>query len=178
MIHEIIPAVVLELNNYLASKLDAESDKVVIGNLVNQDGSIGLKEENKIVCSLINIERDGSRQLYHPGQLPPVAINLYVIFYAYFAPSNYLEALKFTSGVITFFQSRSSFESHDTPYLPSDADKILFEIENIPWRELGSVLQYLGLKYAPCIIYRVRTLKMEEDTLNDYIPPIGGFDLF
>ena len=80
MIHEVLPAVVSELNNYLASKLDAESDKVIIGNLINQDGSIGLKEENKIICSLINIERDGSRQMYLPGQNPPVAINLFVIF--------------------------------------------------------------------------------------------------
>ncbi len=178
MIHEVIPAVVSELNDYLSSRLDAESNKVVIGNLFNQDGSIGLKEENKVVCSLINIERDGSRQVYHPGKNPPVAINLYVIFFAYFASSNYLEALKFISGVITFFQDRSSFETHNTPYLPAEADKILFEIENIHWRELGSVLQYLGLKYTPCIIYRVRTLKMEEDTLNNNIPDIGGFDLF
>ena len=74
---------------------------------------------------MINIERDGSRQMYHPGKNPPVAINLYVIFYTYFAPNNYLEGLKFISGVISFFQSRSSFESHDTPYLPPEADKIL-----------------------------------------------------
>lgn len=174
MIHEVLPAVVSELNNYLASRLDAESDKVIIGNLVNQDGSIGLKEENKVICSLINIERDGSRQMYLPGQNPPVAINLFVIFYAYFSPTNYLEALKFISGVITFFQSRSSFDSSDTPNLPSEADKILFEIENIPWRELGSVVQYLGINYTPLIIYRVRTLKMEEDTLNDFIPQMGG----
>ena len=80
--------------------------------------------------------------------------------------------------MISFFQSRSSFESHDTPYLPPEADKILFEIENIPWRELGSVFQYLGLKYTPSIVYRVRTLKIEDDTLNPEIPPIGGFDLF
>lgn len=174
MIHEVLPAVVSELNNYLASRLDAESDKVIIGNLINQDGSIGLKEENKVICSLINIERDGSRQMYLPGQNPPVAINLFVIFYAYFSPTNYLEALKFISGVITFFQSRSSFDSSDTPNLPSEADKILFEIENIPWRELGSVVQYLGINYTPLIIYRVRTLKMEEDTLNDFIPRMGG----
>lgn len=173
MIHEVLPAVVSELNNYLASRLDAESDKVIIGNLINQDGSIGLKEENKVICSLINIERDGSRQMYLPGQNPPVAINLFVIFYAYFSPTNYLEALKFISGVITFFQSRSSFDSSDTPNLPSEADKILFEIENIPWRELGSVVQYLGINYTPLIIYRVRTLKMEEDTLNDFIPQMG-----
>jgi|AntRauTorckE5430_2_1112549.scaffolds.fasta_scaffold02537_3 hypothetical protein len=178
MIHEVLPAVVSELNNYLSAKLDTEDNKVIIGNLIGQDGSIKLKEENKVICSLINIERDGTRQLYNPGRNPPVAINLYVIFYTYFAPNNYLEGLKFISGVISFFQSRSSFDASDTPYLPPEADKILFEIENIPWRELGTVFQYLGLKYAPSIVYRVRTLRMEDDTLNPEIPPIGGFDLF
>ncbi len=178
MIHEVLPAVVSELNNYLASKLDGESNKVVIGNLINQDGTIGLKEENKIVCSLINIERDGSRQTYYHGQMPPVAVNLYVIFYAYFTAANYLEALKFISGVITFFQSRSSFEGYNTPYLPNSAEKILVELENIHWRELGNIFQYLGIKYTPSVIYKIRTLRLDEDNLNNEIPPIGGFDVF
>lgn len=178
MIHEVIPAVVAELNEFLESKLDAEDNKVLIGNLIDGSGNISLREENKIICSLINIERDGSRQFYRPGENPPVLINLYVIFYAYFAPNNYLEALKFISGVLAFFQSRSAFEPHDTPHLPSDADKIIFEIENIPWRELSSVMSYLGLKYAPSIIYKVRTLRIEEDNLNPDIPPIVGFEIF
>ena len=42
----------------------------------------------------------------------------------------------------------------------------------------GFGVQYLGLKYAPSIVYRVRTLRIEDDTLNPEIPPIGGFDLF
>lgn len=176
MIHEVVPAVVSELNDYLAARLDAEPGKVVIGNLMNQDGTIGLKQENKIVCSLINIERDGSRQQYYPGSNPPVAVNLYVIFYAYFTPANYLEALKFISGVITFFQQRSSFESSDTPLMPASADKILFEIENIHWRELGSVFQYLGINYTPSIIYKVRTLRMEDESLNPEIPTVSGFE--
>ena len=142
------------------------------------DGGIGIRQDNKVICSLVNIEKDGSRQYNRPGENPPVLINLYVLFYAYFTPNNYLEALKFISGVIVFFQQRPGFESTDTPYLPSDVDKIVFELENIGWREFGSVLGYLGVKYAPCVLYRVRTLKMEEDTLRDEIPFISGFDVF
>ena len=38
MIHEVIPIIADELNDYLDSKFDTSEDPVILSNILNQDG--------------------------------------------------------------------------------------------------------------------------------------------
>lgn len=181
MIHQVLPAIVRELTEYLESKFGISDDQVVLGNVVNQDGSLAI-DGNKLVVSLINISRDaskGSTNNFGGNDHPPVYINLYVIFSAVYNQSNinsqdYLESLKIISGVISFFQGRNAFDAHNTPDFPADATKVFAEIENIEFRELVNLWSLSGAKYVPSIVYRFRSLNMEEDLVTDEIPHVGG----
>lgn len=167
MIHEVVPIIADELNDYLNAKFDTSEDPVLLSNLLNQDGSIAVREENKIIVSLINIERDGSN-LYGSGGLgtgdTPIHVNLYVMFSAYF--TNYFESLKFLSGVIGFFQSNPSFVI--------DGGTILAEMHNVDFREMSNIWAGLGAKYLPSVLFRFRTVSMADDRINDEVPPVSG----
>jgi hypothetical protein len=97
-----------------------------------------------------------------------------LIFVAYFNSSNYLEALKFISGVIGFFQGKSIFTPDNTPMLTGDASKIVAEVVNIDFKELSNLWGAIGGKYLPSVVYRFRSLPMSEDMINDEIPDVGG----
>jgi len=180
MIHQVLPAIVRELTDYLEAKFGISDDQVVLGNVVNQDGSLAI-DGNKLVVSLINISRDGSlgsTKSFGGNDNPPVYINLYVIFAAVYNQSNissqdYLESLKMISGVISFFQGHNAFDAHNTPDFPSGALKVICEIENIEFRELVNLWSVSGAKYVPSIVYRFRSLNMEESLVTDEMPHIG-----
>jgi hypothetical protein len=167
MIHEVIPIIADELNDYLDSKFDTSEDPVILSNILNQDGTIAVREENKIIVSLVNIERDGSNLMGSGGLAAgdlPIHVNLYVMFSAYF--TNYFESLKFLSGVIGFFQANPSFII--------DGSNILAEFHNVDFREMSNIWAGMGAKYLPCVLFRFRTLNMDDDRINDEIPPVSG----
>ncbi|MDX1908557.1 MAG: DUF4255 domain-containing protein [Bacteroidia bacterium] len=177
MLHEVLPVIVDELRDFLQSRLGAGEDQVVLANLLTPDGTIAITGENKLVVSLVNIERDGTNMAGGAGvsftrSNPPVHINAYILFAAYFESRNYLEALKFTSGVIGFFQGKSSFDAFNTPMLPHHAGRLRMEIVNVNWHEMSNLWAAIGAKYLPSILYRLRTLDMHEDLISDQIPPI------
>jgi Pvc16 N-terminal domain len=168
MIHEIIPLVAGELRDFLVAKFDTAGDVVKLSNLVSQDGSIAINEENVVVVSLMNIERDGSNQWAGSHSFAnsnvPVHINLYVMFSAYF--SDYAESLKFISGVIGFFQAY--------PNYMHDGNNIKIEMYNIDFKELSNFWTSLGAKYLPSVIYKFRTIGMDEGRIRNEIPPVTG----
>lgn len=180
MIHQVLPTIVGELGEYLTSRFGIGEDQIVLGNVVNQDGSLAI-DGNKLVVSLINIERDGAKGVRSPmgSNTPPVFVNLYVIFSAVYNSSNinnsdYLEALKMISGVISFFQGHPAFDAHNTPDWPDDSPKVHVDIENVEFRELVNLWSLTGAKYTPSIVYRVRSLNMDMEIVTDEIPPVAG----
>jgi hypothetical protein len=114
MIHNLLPTVAAELNDYFKSKYDLDEDRVVISNLMNQDGSVAVEGANKVVCYLANIEEETTLKATKGTAVfsggfgssgGDIHVNLTVMFSSFFTGKNYVEALKFLSGVIYFFQS-------------------------------------------------------------------------
>ena len=117
MIHQVLPFLAKEINTFFKLKYDLNEDKVVLSNIVNPDGSLAIEEQNKVLLSLVNVEeettvRQGkayirSKSGSFSAVAPPVKVNLLLLFSAYFENKNYVEAMKFLSGIIAFFQSLS-----------------------------------------------------------------------
>lgn len=181
MIHQVLPAIAGELSEFLQARFGISEDQIVLGNIVNQDGSLAV-EGNKLVISLINIDRDGTKgsgSSTSSNGTPPVYINLYVMFAAVYNSSNinnldYIESLKIISGVIGFFQGQNAFDHHNAPEWPDGANRVIMEIEDIEFRELVNLWSQFGAKYVPSVVYKVRTLNMNEDLIVDEIPAITG----
>lgn len=179
MIDAALVAVTTELNEFLRMKFRMKNDRAVITNVVAQDGTMAIKEENKILVSLINIEEEKKVPPRQPPVLSgnkPVYLNLYVLFSAAFNPSLNIEALKFISAVVAFFQSKPVFDSQNTQDLDTGIEKLIFEIQNLSLHEQSNLWASVGAKCMPAILYRVRLVAITEAMMKYEIPEVGGLD--
>ena len=183
MLHNLLPIVAEELNDFLKSRFNSSEDRVILSNIVNQDGSTNSDNHNKVVCSLIKIEEETTLKSSY-GTTPSaggyvagagsIHMNLTVIFSSIFVGKNYPEALKYLSGIIYFFQSKPVFTVNNTPGLSPNIEKIVFDITNISHHDMNAIFSMMGAKYVPSIVYRVRMLTFSSDDIEDVIPGVSG----
>jgi len=58
MIQSAIETVANELNEFFRLKFGLKEDRVVISNLVNQDGTLAIKDDNRVILSLVMIQEE------------------------------------------------------------------------------------------------------------------------
>lgn len=181
MIDLALGAIAAQLNQALRRGFALREDLVVLANLHEQDGSVALQVDNRIVVSLVNIERDavaqrdprpagsGLRGVLSPG---PVFLNLYVLFAAHFGAANYAEALKMIAGTIGHFQARPVLDHQNTPELDPRIDRLALDIANLSITELSQLWSILSGKYLPSVLYRVRLVAVDQQAASGQSRPI------
>lgn len=175
MIQKAINCISFELNQFMKHRFRSAEDVVVASNLVSLDGSVDIPSENKIVITMINIEREytayhnGSSSQIHEGlrtmKQPPVSLNFHILISSYFTGKNYTEALKFLSQVLYFFQGKSTFTSQNSPSLDPSISKLTMEIVNLDFKDLSSLWSMIGSRYLPSILYKIRMITFDSDTI-------------
>lgn len=184
MIFETLTCLTEEINEYFRNKLRINEDKVVLSGIINQDGTIAIQGENKIIVTLVNIEKEATGQS-NAGQsgsitvvnrTPPLNINLYVLFSAYFSSSNYPEALRFLSFIIAYFQYKNVFTRANTPRLDDRIEKVICELATIGPEQVNNIWSSLGAKYMPSAVYKIRMLSFDESVIREYRPQVSGIE--
>jgi hypothetical protein len=172
------------LNQRMRMSFGLNDDRVVVGSLINPDGSLTSNIENKILLSVINLEHEttvkssptlkhGSSNSYLKSP-QPVHLNIYLLVSANYDSGNYLEALKMLSTVIGEFQSQPYFTSQENPDLPKNINKLTLEIFNLPLNELSHIWSGIGAKYVPSIVYKMRMITIDEGKVVQEIPGVSG----
>jgi len=172
------------LNQELKMSFGFNDNRVVASSLVNPDGSMPSNAENKIVISVVNLEHEtsiNSRGNYMTdgamsyGKIaPPVHLNLYLLVSANYDSNNYIEANKVLSAIIGVFQANPYFNKQTNPEMQAPLEKLTMEIFNLPINELSHIWSGIGAKYVPSIIYKVRMLTIQEETIKKEVTGIGG----
>lgn len=168
------------LNDFLRRSFDLTEDIAVPSVIMEQDGSVSTNINNKIVISLVNIEKDTT-----PGQIsrnepsgsnrgilsyPPIHLNLYLMFSAHFNSTNYIEALKFLSYTISYFQRNPIFNHQNSPDLDNRISMLALEIENLNIKDLSSLWSVISSKYLPSVLYKVRMITFDAKDVREQIP--------
>lgn len=182
MIDLALGVIVAQLNQALRRAFAIREDMAVLANILEQDGRVGPQVENKLVVSLVNIERESVAQRdARPGRNPmaralvspePVHLNLSVMFAANFSGSNYTEALKMISGTIGFFQSRPVLDHRNTPELDRRIERLALDIANLSLSDLSNLWSILSGKYVPSIMYRVRMVSVDLGQISGQTTPV------
>lgn len=183
MIHNVLPVIVSELNEYLKSRYNTAEDRVVLSNIMNLDGTVAVQEMNRMVCSLINIREDrtlkatkgmrgGDGGFYQGGG--DLQVSLDIGFFAVFKNALYVDAMKYLSGTLYFFQEKSVFTSANTPGLSSNVERLSFELKSLDTSELQSIVSLMGLRHLPFVVYNVRLLNFSSDNIEDTVPSLSG----
>lgn len=180
MIYESLSCLVDEMNEHFRSRLKVNEQKVVLSSLVNQDGTVAIQGENKLVVTLINIEKEPVRGFSQKGggiitnSSPPVNVNLNILFSAFFSQGNYPEALRFISFIIGYFVQKPVFTHANTPALDTRIDKLSFEMLDLNTDTLSNLWSSLGAKYMPSVVYKMRMLTFDDTFVREFRPEISS----
>jgi hypothetical protein len=159
MIDNAIFHIASELNQQLKASFGLNEDLVVVSNMLEQDGGLASHLKNRIVVSLVNIEKDSvplrQQSFTAPGNQPQY-FNLYLMFASCFSGIHYQEGLKYISSTISYFQQHAVFDRKNSPALDKNINKLILDIENLAMQELSSLWGMLHGKYLPSVLYKVR----------------------
>ena len=183
MIDAAINLIASSTNQHLMRTYGLHEDVVVVSNILEQDGTVSTHVDNKIVVSLVNIEKDSlplNQQNVHASttsRIPvtnlPIHFNLYLMFASYFSGSNYQEGLKLLSNTITYFQSQSVFDHQNSPGMDRNIDKLVLDIQNLSMDDLSNLWGILSGKYLPSVLYKVRMVTCDADALKGQVPEVS-----
>lgn len=172
-----------ELNAYLQARTGVIGDVVALSPVVDDDGKYAI-DTNSVGVHLINIDEDATSKeqlpsaTYQAGQHvvsePRLNLNLYVMFTANY--SLYDQALKYTSHILTYFQSHRLFTPEKYPSLDQKMKRLTVELQSLNYDQLNQIWAFIGAKQLPSIIYRVRVLGLQDEEQVDVRPPIISID--
>jgi len=183
MIYNALNVVATKINDYLKLKFSSNGNYLELSNLLDQDGSLATIDTNKIIATLVNIERETvlgiNHQMrknnngMHTSMNPPVFINLYLMFTSVYTGKNYMEGLKFISSIIEYLQSVLVFDHSNTPQLNPKIDKLTFEIVNLDMQNLSQLWGAIGGKYMPSVLYKIRMLSLDLEYIKSELVSVS-----
>ena len=149
--------------------------KCVLGDVSAHDKSAeaGLEVDitQSVIISMVSVEEEHTLKNNYPlrqvgntflKEKGAIYINVYVLFAAKY--SEYIEAMKAITYIITFFQShkRISFSTDDQTH------EAVLNLHNIGFENLNNLWTVLGGRYLPSVMYKARLLMYQA------APPAGG----
>ena len=188
MIHDAVQHITKYLNLYLKSLFDLPEDVAVVAGLVEQDGSVEAQVFNKLVVSVVNIQKEAASSTFSHAHttspantvvtvgFPPVHLNIHLLISANYPGKNYAEALKFISYAALFFQGNPVFTHENTPDMAPSLSKLTMEIENLNMRDLSSLWSITSGKYLPSILYKLRMVTLDSRVIKGQVPAMTQAD--
>ena len=169
------------LNQFLKNRFSLDENKVLLNNLIEANGSLPAGNQNKVVISLINIEKDTVKPFHVRNKKtdggdfavinPAERYNLDILVSSNF--NDYSETLKFLNAVISFFQAHTTLDNHSFASIPKGLFKLEFEIEKINYQQMQSLWTAMGAKYQPSVIYKMRLVTIQADESKRFIPEVS-----
>ncbi|HWY37683.1 MAG TPA: DUF4255 domain-containing protein [Bacteroidia bacterium] len=170
------------LDQFLKNRFGLSESKVLLNNLIEGNGSIPEINHNKVVISLINIEKETARPFYVRNQKlgngnysdisATERYNLDLLISSNF--DDYSESLKFLDAVILFFQATPSPDAASYSGIPAGNTKLEFEIEKVTYHQMQNLWTAMGAKYQPSVIYKMRLVTVQANEAEGFTPAISG----
>lgn len=146
-------------------KLDPLTLKAGVVNLllVNMEQELVMRPGDPFARAL----GDGSVLRVQPG----IRLNLLVLFVARFRV--YEAGLAALSGVLRFFQANRLFEARTSPDLDPRIERLVVELRTLPLNEQNDLWGSLRLAYHPSLMFRVRMIAVEDESVAMPATPIA-----
>jgi hypothetical protein len=186
MLEAAIGLIAAQLNQALRSAFQVSEDLAVVSNLVDVNGNTPTIVGNKLAVFVANIEREtvvasqGVRTAMGSGERDAIAqtsaavhLNLMLMFAANFGGNQYIEALKFISATVAFFQGRALFDHHNSPDLDPRIERLALEMVSLDRAELSNLWGILGGKYVPSVLYRMRMISFDSGYITQLVPRVS-----
>ena len=190
MIGNILSFVTEELNRYICLQqgLSSDEEKVFLSYVVDQDGGIATTEQNVVLVTLVDLSPDSlaytqKTQMNQSGGVTEsipydsLHLNLMVLFSAYFKGDRAKDALNYLTLILQFFQSKSTFNKHNSPGLPESVERLEFAMEPLDFHAQNHMWGILGAKYMPSAVYKVKMISFFDKNLPEFIPAVSSVEI-
>jgi len=168
-----------ELNGYLLSRTGADFGAAQLRRLVDDTGKCVLDIDH-LGLAIVNLEEERTfkpqlpETTYLAGQNvvlePKLLLHLHVLVVANF--TNYEEALRYLSRVLTFFQAHPTFTPDQYPGLDPRIEKLVVELQTLSYEQLNQMWAFVGGKQLPSAVYRIKLVALQDTTPLAIEPPI------
>jgi hypothetical protein len=182
MINEALQFTNEVLDQFLKNRFGLDESKVLLNNLIESNGSVPQINQNKVVISLINIEKETVKPFYSRNQKlaggnysdvnPAERYNLDLLISSNF--EDYNETLRFLNAVIIFFQVHNVLDAAVSSSIPAGLNKLEFEIEKITYHQMQSLWTAMGAKYQPSVIYKMRLVTIQGDQPEGFTKAVSA----
>lgn len=170
---------------------DPANNFIDITNIATlNDGDEFLSSKSPIILSIVNIEEDKTlknqsvyikaegrdkRDPVRRYQHPVKHLIISLLFSSYSKDTNYLEGIEKLKNIIDFFQENTTLYLNNTtqvliPYTAymgktesekGDYEKLTFESVSLTMEQLNQMWSYLGSKYMPSVLFKMRLITVE-----------------
>lgn len=151
------------LDKFLQSYFGTEESRVVLNNPVAADGSVPEQNRNKVLLSLVNVDRHALKKAIAFGYKGATAqgkeetktdnYSVYILASTSFA--DYVAGLDHLDAVITFFTDNPVFDKATHPEMPGNISKIDVLLEPADGVHMRSIWLAMGAKYQPSVVYKI-----------------------
>lgn len=161
MIQKILTYYAARLDEYLSRTRRQPEGLAAVGLI----GSSSEETPNKVVISLVNLEKEASGDMSYMqrsgsgfvGRSAPLMMNMHVMLAAVYDSKRYAEALSVLSGTLAFIQSVPSFEA--------DGHRYTVEVVPMSTMDLHNIWTTMGGQYYPSVICKVRGLTVDSSAI-------------
>lgn len=162
MIRKILTYYAARLDEYLSRTHHRPEGLATVGLI----GSAGEETPNKVVISLVNLEREASGDMTYMqrtgsgfvGKGAPLMMNMYIMLAAVYESKRYAESLAVLSDTLAFIRSVPKFETDGSGYTVEVVPMSTMDLHNI-WTTMGG-------QYYPSVICKVRGLAINPSTVT------------
>lgn len=168
------------LDQFLKNRFGLDENKVLLNRLINSDGSILPENQNKVIISLINIEKEtnqpinSNQQKKDKGNLSNNSFtekyNLDILISSNF--NDYNETLKFLTEAITFFHVNTCIDATRFANFPKGLNKIEYDFEKVTFQNMQSLWTAMGAKYQPSVIYKMTLTTINTNEVEGFTSAI------
>lgn len=182
MIDTTLVFVLRQLNGWLGLRYPSDEPHAVLAGLDKRDGITAAAIDNRVLVSIVNVERESvvaNASAYRPEadggyarMQPALHVNLLLLVAAHYE-SDYLEALKFLSATIGFFQATPAL-TLATPGFPTGLERLTFEFVSLSLQEMNNLWGVRGSTYRPSVVYKLRMLTFDAAQKEAHVPAVTG----
>jgi len=168
------------LDQYVRNAFGLDESKVTLNNVIDSSGTVPAANQNKIVLSLINIERETMKPFYVRNQKmsdgnfadihPEQRFNVDLLVTSNF--DDYKDTLNYLNTVIQFFQANVRMDAHSFANIPEGISKLEFDIEKLNYSQMHSLWTAMGAKYQPSVIYKMRLLTIQANESGGFVQSV------
>lgn len=168
------------VNSWLVSRVGGTGfGQLELTRIVDEAGKWTIGKE-RIGVALINVEEDRVLRAQVPESTlvngrqvtlqPELKLNLHLLCAGNF--TQYDQALKYLSLLLTYFQAHPLFKPEEYAGLDSRIARLTVELQSLGYEQLNQVWAFVGSKQLPSVVYKVRMVAVQDREPMAVAPPI------